>query len=244
MMVGAASRCSTAIEQPEPPREEQFMNRAFHTTAFLIAVTLTPLIAASQTPERSRTEGLKETDRFVKAGGTTSQAVATAKLQVTKTLDLYNALVTQPSKNMKADYKKLMSSMDAMNAKVTAARQTVVAMQSTGDTYFTGRAGTIKGIKDPDLQGKAQERLTGSQTEFAGVLQALRESGEALEPFRKELADQIKYLGSDLTPTATASLKPQAEKLNASGSDAFAKTDAAITKANGYFQGLRTPSAN
>ena len=221
------------------------MSRTLHIAAcLLIGVTLTPLSAAGQTAERSRTEGLKETDRFVKAGGNTSQAVAAAKLQVSKTLDAYNALVTQPSKNMKGDYKKLMSSMDAMNTKVAEAGKTVTAMQATGDTYFTGRAGTIKGITDHDLQGRAQERLTSSQKELADVLEALRESGEALEPFRKKLADQITYLGSDLTPTATASLKPEAEKLNSAGAEVFAKTDAAITKANTYFQGLRAQSSN
>lgn len=145
---------------------------------------------------------------------------------------------------MKGDYKKLMSSMDDMNAKVAEARKTVVAMQTTGDTYFTGRAATIKGITDPDLQGRAQERLTGSQKELADVLEALRGSGEALEPFRKELADHITYLGSDLTPTGTASLKPEAEKLNTTGAEVFAKTDAAITRANAYFQGLRAQSSN
>jgi hypothetical protein len=43
---------------------------------------LAPPAAATQTqtPERSRTQGLKETDKFVKTGGSTSQAVANAKL--------------------------------------------------------------------------------------------------------------------------------------------------------------------
>ena len=71
-----------------------------------------------------------------------------------KTLDTYNALVTQPSTNMKGDYKKLMKSMDSMNDKVAAARTKVEAMQKTGDTYFSGRAETIKNIQDPALLGQ------------------------------------------------------------------------------------------
>ena len=71
------------------------------TGAFVLSgVLAVPLIAVTQTAERSRTQGLKETDKFVKAGGNTSEAVGTAKLQTQKTLDAYNALVTQPSKNM------------------------------------------------------------------------------------------------------------------------------------------------
>ena len=123
-----------------------------------------------QTAERSRTQGLKETDRFVKAGGNTSQALTNGKTQLQKTLDSYNALVTQPSKDMKGDYKKLMKSSDSMNDKVAEARAKVEAMQKSGDTYFSGRAETIKSIQDPALQKQAQQRLAASQQEFAGVL--------------------------------------------------------------------------
>jgi hypothetical protein len=205
----------------------------------LSILLLTPLIAATQTGERSRTQGLKETDRFVKAGGNTSEAVANAKLQTQKTLDAYNALVTQPSKDMKGDYKKLMKSVDSMNDRVADARQKIEEMQQAGDTYFTGRGETIKNIQDPQLQDRAKERLADSQKQFGAVLAALREGGQALEPFRKELADQITYLGSDLTPSAMTSLKPNAEKLNARGKEVFAKTDKALETANAYFQSLR-----
>jgi len=199
--------------------------------------------AATDEAARSRTQGIKETERFIKAGGSTSEAVATAKLQTQKTLDAYNALVATPSKNMKGDYKKLLKSMDTMNARVAEARQKVDAMQQAGDTYFMGRGETIKGIKDPKLQELAKQRLTTNQKEFGDVLASLREGSQALEPFRKGLADQITYLGSDLNPSATASLKPNADKLNASGSEVFNKADKAISTANTYFQGLRASAS-
>ena len=112
-------------------------------------------------------------------------------------------------------------------------------MQKTGETYFSGRAETIKNITDSALQGQAQQRLTTNQEEFAGVLQSLRDAAEALEPFRKQLADQITFLGSDLTSSAMTSLKPQADKLNAQGGEVFSKTDRALAKADAYFTALR-----
>ena len=218
------------------------MQRGIPRTARLVlaVVLLAPFAAAAQeTPERSRTQGLKETDRFVKAGNTTSEAVANAKLQTQKTLDVYNALVTKPSTNMKGDYKKVMKSSDSMNDRVAAARQKIAEMQKAGDVYFNGRAETIKNIKDPQLLEQAKQRLGDSQKEFAGVLKSLKEAGDALEPFRKDLADQITFLGSDLTPSAMTALKPSADKLNAQGADLFARTDKAIASANAYFQGLK-----
>jgi len=214
------------------------------TGAFVLSgLLVVPLIAVTQTAERSRTEGLKETDKFVKAGGNTSEAVATAKLQTQKTLDAYNTLVTQPSKNMKGDYKKLMKSMDSMNDQVAEAGRKVDQMQQAGDIYFTGRAETIKNIQDPQLQDRAKQRLADSQKDFGGVIESLREGAKALEPFRKELSDQITYLGSDLTPSAMTSLKPNAEQFNARANELFAKTDKAIASANAYFQSLRSAEA-
>jgi hypothetical protein len=197
---------------------------------------------AQPAPERSRTQGLKETDRFIKAGGNTTKAVGDAKTQVQKTLDTYNGLVTQPSKNMKGDYKKLMKSMDSMNSQATNARQKVDEMLKAGDTYFAGRAENLKGIQDPSLQNRAKQRLAENQKHFASVMQSLKDANDALEPFRKDLADQITFLGSDLNPSATASLKPNAEKLNARGTELFAKADKAIADANAYFQGLKAVS--
>jgi hypothetical protein len=204
-----------------------------------VACTLLPLAAAGQSAERSRTEGLKETDRFIKTGGATSAAVAEAKGEIEKTLNAYNTLVSQPSQNMKGDYKKLMKSMDSMNKKVEKATAKIAEMQTASDTYFQGRGETLKNIQDASLKSQAQDRMSKSQKEFAGVLSALRDAGGALEPFRKQLADQITFLGSDLNPSATASLKPRADKLNAEGAAVFSKADQAIGTANTYFNGLR-----
>jgi hypothetical protein len=204
-----------------------------------VVVATSAALSAQDAAERSRTQGLKETDRFVKAGGSTSQAVTNARVETQKTLDTYNTLVTQPSTNMKGDYKKLIKSMDTMNDRVQGARQKIGEMQKAGDVYFNGRAATIKNIQDPQLQERARQRLNDTQKEFAGVLQSMREAGDSLEPFRKELADQITFLGSDLTPSAMTALKPNAEKLNARGADLFARTDKAIATASAYFQSLK-----
>ena len=211
--------------------------------AIVVAILSMPVLLTAQTAERSRTQGLKETDRFVKAGESTTQSITTGKMQLQKTLDAYNSLVTQPSKDMKGDYKKLLKSSDVMNDKVAEARQKIEAMQKAGETYFSGRAETIKAITDPALQSQAQERLTANQKEFAGVMESLRDAGAALEPFRKQLADQITFLGSDLTPSAMTSLKPQAEKLNAQGGEIFSKTDSALATADAYFKALRATQA-
>jgi len=208
----------------------------------LMGMLTLPAALTAQTEERSRTQGLKETEKFVKAGRATTQAVEEGKLEAQKTLEAYNTLVTQPSKDMKGDYKKVLKGTEAMNDKVANAREKIEAMQKARDIYFSGRTEAIKNIQDPALHKQAQERLAADQKQFGGVLEALQEGGKALEPFRKQLADQITYLGSDLNPSAVNSLKPQAAKLNAQGGEVFAKVDQATAKANAYFKGLSAES--
>jgi hypothetical protein len=220
-------------------------------TPLALGILLMPVVAASQdqtapaaqSAERSRTQGLKETDKFVKAGATISQRVAAAKAQAKSTLDAYNTLVTQPSKDMKSDYKRLMKAKDAMDAKVADARAKLDDMQKMGDVYFSGRAESIKGIQDAGLQKQAQQRLEDNQKAYAGVVDGLRAAGEALDPFRKQLDDQIIYLGSDLSPSGTASLKANSEKLNHQGDEAFTKIDDAVKRADEYFQSMKSTAS-
>jgi chromosome segregation ATPase len=187
----------------------------------------------------SAQEGVKETEQFVKAGGNLSQAVGAAKLQMQNTMTSYSDLLAKSSTDMKDGYKKLRKNMKEMNDKVDDARERVAKMQETGNAYFAGRAATIKKIQDPSLQAQAQQRLEASQKEFETVLASLRDARDSLDPVRKDLNDQIKYLESDLSPSGTASLKPQAEKTKASASVLFGKADDAIRTANSYFSSLR-----
>jgi hypothetical protein len=140
---------------------------------------------------------------------------------------------------MKGDYKRLMKAKDAMDGKVADARAKLGEMQKMGDAYFSGRAESIKGIQDKDLQSRAQLRLQDNQKAFAGVLDGLQQAGAAVDPIRQQLDDQITYLGSDLSPSGTASLKPNAEKLNQQGHEAFSKIDEAVKRADLYFQSLK-----
>jgi hypothetical protein len=144
---------------------------------------------------------------------------------------------------MKGDYKKLMGAVDDMNEEVADARLEITNMRAKGDTYFTGRDTTNKAIQDQTLQSSAAARLATSRKEFDTVLASLREAGDALEVFRKDLADQITFLGSDLTPTAMTALKPAADKLNKQGDEALAKIDAANAALRAYLDGLKASQA-
>ena len=156
--------------------------------------------APAQSAERSRTQGIKETERFVKAGNDAHESIANARHETKNTLDMYNKLVTQPSKNMKGDYKKLMGAVDDMKEEVADARLEITKMRTNGDTYFTGRETTNKAIQDPQLQSSAAARLATSRKDFDTALASLRAAGDALEGFRKESRRPDHVPGQRLDP--------------------------------------------
>jgi len=197
--------------------------------------------AAAQTAQstRSDTQGLKETENFIKEGGDVVHTVAVAKAQVEATLAAYDTLVASPSKNMKRDYGKLLKAVKTMDEKAAAARTQVDEMEEASKAYFAGRAATIATIQDPELRAHAEQRLVESRKQHADVVASLRAAGESLDPVRRDLDDQIKFLGSDLNPGAAASLGPKAKELDERGKANFAKANEAINAANAYFNSMR-----
>jgi Protein of unknown function (DUF2959) len=208
------------------------------TAMRLITLAILSMTAATWAHAQS-TEGIKETERFIKSGGQTSQSVADARLKTQKALDTYNAITQGDSKDMKGDYKKLLNAQKDMDNQVADARKKIDLMDKQAAVYFTSRSTAVGQIQDATLRDKAKTRLEENQKGYDRVKVALRGGGDALAPFTKDLSDQIKFLGQELNPSSAASLKPQAEKLNGRGTTLFTQADAAVTTANSYFDGLK-----
>jgi Protein of unknown function (DUF2959) len=208
------------------------------TTMRLLALAIA--LSATTWARAQSTEGIKETERFIKTGGATSQSIAEAHLKTKNALDTYNALVQGDSKDMKGDYKKLLSAQKDMNNQVADARKKIADMDKQAAVYFTSRSAALGQIQDAALRDQAKTRLDQTQKQYEQVKGTFREGGDALAPFSKDLSDQITFLGQELNPSSAASLKPQAERLNGRGTTLFAQADTAVATANNYFSTLKT----
>src|SRR4030095_7739604 len=105
----------------------------------ITATTAVMWISAVAFPS-AQTEGVKETGQFVNAGDDTSSAVVKARLQVQNTLAAYNALVTQPSKDMKGDFKKLLNGAKDTGERVDDARERIAKRGAGGGADLAGGA--------------------------------------------------------------------------------------------------------
>lgn len=201
-----------------------------------LALLATPRAAWSQL---AGTEGIKQGERFAKAGGETVKVVGEADGQLNATVDAYNALVSQPTSDAKGDYRKLLKNVGVAKEKIAAVKPRIEAMNLEGEAYFKLWASQVANIGDVDLRTRGEERIATTRKEYDAILASLREAATALEPFLMDLTDQINFLGSDLRPEALTSLKRNAENLNLKGQTVFTHTAAAVAGANAFFAPLK-----
>ena len=130
--------------------------------------------------------------------------------------------------------------MENTEKRRTEVRKKLEEMKIEADAYFAGWSESLEQIESADLRKRSEARMAEARGDFDGVLDSVDEAGVAYEPFMASMKDQWTYLGHDLNAAGISSLKPDAEKLNGQGKELFEKIDAALKKADGYIESLRS----
>ena len=184
-------------------------------------------------------EGLKQVESLVKASGNTVQAITETKIQLMKTMDVYNALMAEDAKDRKKLYKDLQKEMESTEKRRAEIAKRSNAMEIEAQSLFKSWETSAAAIESENLRKRSEERLAKTRASYQEVAKVGEKASQIYEPVMKTLDDQVKYLGHDLNPGAVKSLKPDADKLNARVQDLVKAVDDTITTANGKIGALR-----
>jgi chromosome segregation ATPase len=210
----------------------------FAASALLVAVAL-PLRSEAQI-FGSDPESLKRTDSLIKkAEGTIKQTVL-AREEIGRTLDSYNALFKSDVADPRAAYKSVEKGIERCEKQRAEVRKHLDEMKVEAEAYFQSWNQSLQQISNQDLRKRSEQRMTETRGHFDGVLAAVSDARDQYEPFIANLKDQWTYLGHDLNPSGIASLKPDADKLNADAKVLFDKIDDGMKKAGDYVTSLRS----
>jgi Protein of unknown function (DUF2959) len=207
--------------------------------AFRPAMILGLLLAWPAASARAQDEGVKQIEDLVKAAGGTSQAIAEARLQLTKTIDAYNALLSEDVKDRKGAYKKLQQEMGNTEKRRADIRQRASAMNLEAEILFKKWDAAAAAIESPDLRKRSEDRLAGTKASYSEIGAAAQKAAEVYQPLMKALQDQVTYLSHDLNADSVASLKPDAAKLNAKAQELIKQIDETIAATNNRIAALR-----
>ncbi len=186
--------------------------------------------------------GVKQTEKLVKKANDTVSSILAAKQQIKETLVAYNLLVENKVEEPKKTYKDLQKGIENTDKKVADIDKKVAAMQKEADILFGDWSSNLANISSEDLRKRSEERLNDTRERYNGILAAGEEAGKVFNPFIASLKDQVVYLGHDLNPSALASLKPDADKLNKEAEVLFKKIDETVNEANRYTTSLKPQS--
>ncbi len=207
--------------------------RLWQGLAVLVALTLASTAGAKSD------EGVKQVERVIKASGNTVKAIADTKLQLKKTMDVYNSLFAEDAKDHKKIYKNIQKEMENTNKRRAKISEQSAKMNAEADMLFKDWSTSAAAIENPDLRKRSEERLEATKASYAEIGTVGQKAGDLYGPFMKALQDQITYLASDLNPTAIASLKPDAAKLNERANELIKSIDDTIYTANKNIGALR-----
>jgi DNA repair exonuclease SbcCD ATPase subunit len=185
-------------------------------------------------------EGLKRTDELIKKAETTVKSATSAREEIQKTLDSYNAMFESDETKVRDAYKDVEKGIERIEKKREEVKKHVDEMKAQGDAYFASWNQSLQQIQDPDLRKKSEGRMAETRKHFDGVLASVDTARGAYEPFIKSLKDQWTYLGHDLNAEGLTSLKPDADKLRGQSVDLFKKIDDGMKKANDYIASLKS----
>lgn len=177
-------------------------------------------------------EGVKQIQQLIKKAQATMESINGTKQQVQKTMTAYNAVLAPDVKDRRDAYKQLqkeMATTEKRRAEVAAHR---TEMNADADKLFKDWQASTAAIQNPDLRNRSEDRLKKTQDRFAEIRQSGQNAAGLYEPFMKTMQDQVTFLGHDLNPSAVASLKPDADKLNAQAQDLYVAIDKVAAAAN------------
>ncbi len=202
-------------------------------------VAVMAALALAATAGAQSDEGVKQVERLVKASGNTVKAIGDTKVQLMKTMDVYNALMADDATDRKKLYNNLQKEMENTEKRRAKISEEEAVMRTEADTLFKQWADSAAAIESPELRKKSDDRLAATKASYDEIGTVGKKAGDLYGPFMKALQDQVTFLGHDLNPGAVADLKPEAAKLNEKAKKLIQSIDDTIGTANKNIGALR-----
>ncbi len=207
--------------------------------ALLLAAAFSARTAGAQLIFGSDPEGVKKTDNLIKKAEGLVKATTSAREQIGKTLDTYNSIWADDTKDVKKVYKSVEGEMKKTEEKREDVKKQLDEMKVEADAYFASWKASLAKISNADLRKQSEARMGETKAKFDGIHGSIAEARQAYEPFITSVKDQYTYLGHDLNPSGIASLKPERDKLNVTAKELFGKIDASTKKATEYINSIK-----
>jgi|GEM_PF-5363523 len=143
----------------------------------------------------------------------TGHRLESSRTAVTRVLTTLNQLITQPSGDMRGQYKDYLASVKNLENTSAKVDSTINAMIAGGRAYFAGWSNQVATISDPILKKLSADRRDKALANLADLKTGMEKARAAYDPLAKDLKDVGTYLGNNLTADGIAAMKPRLDSI-------------------------------
>jgi len=175
--------------------------------AVVSAVVLTLFFTGCATTPADRAANIADT--VIQTG----KQLENSKGTVTQVLTTLNQMVTQPSGDMRGQYKDYLAAVSALASTSGKVDQAINSMLAGSQIYFADWSNQIVAINDPTLKQLSLDRKNQAVANLAELKSGMEKARAAYKPLAKDLDDIGLYLGNNLTTDGIYAMKPRLDSI-------------------------------
>jgi hypothetical protein len=172
----------------------------------------------------------------------TGKQLETSKTAVTQVLTTLNQLVTQPSGDMRGQYKDYLTSVTDLQKTSAKVDQTIGSMLAGSQVYFADWSNQIAAISDPTLKQLSLDRKNQAVANLAELKGSMEKARAAYKPLAKDLDDIGLYLGNNLTADGIVAMKPRLDSIKVEAVGVRDALASVVQSLNKFSSTLATPA--
>ncbi len=141
--------------------------------------------------------------------------IAKSNSLVDQSLAALNDLVSNPSPDLRKQYRIFNSSVDSLSSISKDVGAKAEEMKARGAVYFENWDKETATIRNEDIRTRSEARKSEVSSHFARIGQQYEETKTAFLPFISDLRDVQKFLSTDLTAGGLSAIREVTTKANA-----------------------------
>jgi hypothetical protein len=172
----------------------------------------------------------------------TGKALESSKQMVTSALSILNQMITQPSGDMRSQYKGYLAAVKELKSSSDRLDASIDTMVAGSEIYFADWGNRVSAISDNILRQLSEDRKQQAVATLGQIKADMGKVRAAYKPLVKDLDDVGIYLGNNLTADGIAAMRPclDAIKVEAVGvRDAITGT---VSSLNRFSASLAAPA--
>ena len=162
-----------------------------------------------------------------------------AKKQFLTAMEQFKTVVNFKGGNLEKEYNKMNGTLQESEAKASAVRNRISAVEDVSDALFREWRGEIKQYSSDALRKSSQRKYDITQQKYKELIGSMKKAESRLEPVLVPLRDQVLFLKHNLNAQAIGGLQDELGSVQTNVDSLVRDMNLAIAEADKFIAALQ-----